>query len=143
MGATHEDAVCRSASCQRLLTGPNAARNLKIQSKLAQRAQRQATGYYCGYTFKGQPVGKKFLRAAAESLNYLKSALESKTTEGQRWHRLTHTVFTDFQHRSMLRTAAEEWNLASNFEKHDVRAAEFVRTYQSQDFPGLSADEAP
>ena len=45
MGATHEDAVCRSASCQRLLTGPNAARNLKIQSKLAQRAQRQATGY--------------------------------------------------------------------------------------------------
>ena len=36
----------------------------------------------------------------------------------------------------MLRTAAEEWNLASNHQEHDVSAAEFVRTYDSGDFPG-------
>ena len=113
MPGTHEDSVCHSKCCRRILEGPDAARQLKVQSKIAQRAQRQATGYYCGYTFKGQPVGKKFLRAASETLNYLKTSLESKTTEGQRWHRLTHTMFTDFQHRSMLRTAAEEQNLCN------------------------------
>ena len=37
--------------------------------KLAQRAAREATGYYAGYTFKGQPIGVKYLNAAAETLD--------------------------------------------------------------------------
>ena len=36
----------------------------------------------------------------------------------------------------MLRTAPEEFNLAANVHVHDVTAAEFIRTYQSQSFPG-------
>ena len=36
----------------------------------------------------------------------------------------------------MRRTAPEEWNLAVNYHEHDVRAAEFIRTYMSIDFNG-------
>ena len=51
---THEDECCKSRSCREHVSNP---KNLKAMSKLAQRAQREATGYYCGYTFKRQPVG--------------------------------------------------------------------------------------
>ena len=57
-------------------------------------------------------------------------------SEGQKWHRITHRVFTDFQHRCMRRTAAEEWNLAANYHEQDITTAEFLRTYMSVDFPG-------
>ena len=40
------------------------------------------------------------------------------------------------QHRCVLRTAPEEFNLAANVEPHDVLAAEFKRTYRSVSFPG-------
>ena len=93
-------------------------------SKLAQRTQRQCTGYYCVCTFKPQPVGQKFVRLAAESLNYLEPKLEDKSA-GQRWHRITHRVLIDQQHRRMRRTAPEEWNLAANYHEHDVTKAEF------------------
>ena len=36
----------------------------------------------------------------------------------------------------MLRTAPEEVNLAVNAHEHDVKNAEFVRTFMSEDFPG-------
>ena len=45
-------------------------------------------------------------------------------------------MVVDLQHRSMLRTAPEEFNLAANMEPHDVLAAEFKRTYSSVTFPG-------
>jgi len=57
---------------------------------------------------------------------------------GQRWHRITHRVLIDQQHRCMRRTAPEEWNLAINYHEHDVTSAEFVRTYRSVDFSGTA-----
>ena len=36
----------------------------------------------------------------------------------------------------MLRTAPEEVNLAANAHEQDVKNAEFVRTFMSQEFPG-------
>jgi hypothetical protein len=103
---THTDALCRSKACRaqifiklpaeegtaacatdKLMRQRKAARFLKILGKLAQRAQREATGYYCGYTFKAQPVGAKYLRAAGESLNYLDIGLKDKTA-GQLLHPL-------------------------------------------------------
>ena len=53
--------------------------NIKRLSKLMQRVQRETTGYYCGYTFKGQTAGKKELRAAAESWSYVAVGLRDKT----------------------------------------------------------------
>ena len=128
----HADDVCNSKTCQSLL---GSSRDVKIASKVAQRVQRQCTGYYCGYSFKPQPVGRKYLAGAAESLSYLNTGMKDKSV-GQRWHRITHRVLVDFQHRCMRRTAPEEWNLSANFHEHDPTAAEFMRTYMSVDFPG-------
>ena len=128
---TH-DAACPSKACAAHVLSHA---DTKIISKLAQRVQREATGYYCGYAFKRQPVGTKHLRAVGETLNYVTAGMEDKTS-GQRWHRMTHRVLVDFQHRCMTRTAPEEWNLAANWQSHDVKAAEFLRTYRSDDFPG-------
>ena len=55
---------------------------------------------------------------------------------GQRWHRITHRVLVEFQHRCMRRTAPEEWNLSANDHDQDPTAAEFLRTYRSIEFPG-------
>ena len=127
---THDTTMCRSAA-RAAKCASN--RDNKVISKLAQRTQRQCTGYYCGYTFKAQPVGQKCVRLAAESLNYLEPKLQEKSA-GQRWHRITHRVLIDQQHRCMRRTAPEEWNLAINYHEEDVMKAEFVRTYQYQHF---------
>ena len=63
---THDQAACQSAACAAHVAQGT---ETKAMSKLAQRAQREATGYYCGYTFKAQPVGRRFVKAAAEGLN--------------------------------------------------------------------------
>jgi hypothetical protein len=151
---THNDARCRQKACAVQLsvnlsadsgTGTDETasvsrkkctdRFLKILAKIAQRAQREATGYYCGYTFKAQPVGAKYLRAAAESLNYMDVGLKDKTA-GQQWHVATHRILTEFQYRCTSRTAPEEVNLCSGWHDQDPTNAEFVRTYMSTDFPG-------
>ena len=100
----HADDVCKSKTCQAMLGN---CRDVKIASKLAQRVQRQCTGYYCGYSFKPQPVGRKYWGGAAESLSYLNTGMKDKSV-GQRWHRITHRVLVDFQHRCMRRPAPEE-----------------------------------
>jgi len=132
MPLTHDPGVCQSRACAATL---ESNRDQKVVGKLAQRVQRQCTGYYCGYTFKPQPVGRKFLRMAADSLNYLEPTLKDKSW-GKQWHRITHRALIDHNHRCMRRTAPEEWNLATNYHEHDVTKAEFVRTYQSIDFSG-------
>ena len=134
MQQTHDDELCQRCDCYNR-DGP-AERELKVASKVAQRAQGQCTGHYCGYTFKSQPVGAKFQRLAANSLNYLNDSMKEKTP-GQQWHRITHRVLVDLQHRCMRRTAPEEWNLASGMENPDVTKAEFFRTFRSRDFNGL------
>ena len=108
---------------------------IKGISRLAQRVQREATGYYCGYTFKGQVVGHKYILQAAKSLDYLSTGLGDKT-EGQRLHRIANRVSTYIHHRCMARPAAEEWTLSAFSHAQDVTNAEFIRTYMSANFPG-------
>ena len=57
-------------------------------------------------------------------------------TAGQQWHRITHRMLQDTQHKCMQRTAPEEWNLAANWHEQDVTNAEFFRTYRSAIFSG-------
>ena len=113
--------MCNSIHCKRTFEDPQ--ENKRI-GKLAQHVQREATGYYCGYTFKGQPVGRKYLRMAAECNNYLEESLKDKTS-GQQWHRVTHNLYSNFQHRCMARSAPEDVNLAANWQNQDVMNAEF------------------
>lgn len=51
----------------------------KIRSKLVQRIQRESTGYYCGYTFKGQVCGKLDLKTTTEDLHYVELTLKDKS----------------------------------------------------------------
>ena len=99
---THEAEHCKSEACQAQL---QSATELKAISQIALRVQRELTGYHCGYTFKRQPVGRRYLKAAAECVNHLHESLE-QTRAGQRWHRLSHRLLTDFQHKCMTRPAA-------------------------------------
>ena len=64
---TH-DASCSNKACIAELA---ASRTIMVVAKLAQRAQREMTGYMCGYTFKRQPVGTKYLQGVAASLKNL------------------------------------------------------------------------
>ena len=110
--ASH-DPSCPSKSCAKQCSDSRTnPRIVKVVAKLAQRVQREATGYYCGYTFKGQPVGRKYLAAAASTLDYLTTGLADKSP-GQQWHRITQRLLIDMQHRCMTRPAPEEWNLAA------------------------------
>lgn len=128
----HDNVACPSKACAEWVRSQESTKQI---SKLAQRAQREATGYYTAYVYKRQPVGTKYLRSIGETLNYLQTGLQDKTP-GQQWHRITHRVLTDLQHRMVARTAPEEWNLASRWHDHDPTTAEFNRTYMSDDFPG-------
>ena len=109
--------------------------SLKMVSKIAQRVQRESTGYYCGYTFKGQTIGRKYLLKATQSLEYLTDTLEKKTP-AQRMHHITNKCFSDLFHRCCSRPTAEEWNLATYWHPQDVTNAEFQRTWRSTVFPG-------
>jgi len=109
--------------------------SIRIISRLAQRAQRASTHYYCGYAFKRQPGGNYELKAIAQALNYVRMGMADKKV-GAQWHRISSRVVQDLHHRSTVRPATEEVNLAANIHPHDVTAAEFIRTYRSKSFPG-------
>ena len=60
---TH-DPECTNADCQKAMATaqpPNRRSMLLRLCKATHRASREMSGYYLGYTFKGQPVGKRIL----------------------------------------------------------------------------------
>ena len=128
LAAVHDDDYCKK-SC---FSKPE---QMKVTCKLAQRAQREATGYYCGYTFKRQACGKFVMRATAESLNYVELGLKDKSA-GRQWYRTCNKLITDWNHRCTMRTAPEEFNLSANLHDQDPTNAEFFRSYRTQTFPG-------
>ena len=135
VAATHEDSLCTSRVCKERAHQLMQTMDLRKISKLQQRVQREATGYYCGYTFKGQVVGRKYLLQASRAYDYMEPELADKT-EGQRMHRMTNKLFVDMQHRCVARPAAEEWTLAAYQHQQDVTNSEFIRTFRSVQFPG-------
>ncbi len=64
-------------------------------------------------------------------LNFLRTGLEEKNT-GAQMHRARKKMVQDLHHRSMIRVAPEEFNLAANHHPHDVTNAEFIRTYMAK-----------
>ena len=125
----HDDELC-SRDC-----GHGTVKLLRTMAKVAQRAQAEATHYYCGYTYKGQKAGKYELKAIARVLNFVREGMKDRTP-GRQWHRITSRTLQDLHHRSTIRVATEEVNLSANLNPHDVTAAEFIRTFQSESFPG-------
>ena len=134
IAAVHE-ATCPSKACKEHAAKMMEGLTIKKVSRLAQRVQREATGYYCGYTFKGQTIGRRLVLLASKSFNFMESELEEKSAH-QQWRRMVNRVFTDIFHRCTSRPAAEEYNLAAFHDEQDVTNAEYIRTYMSVNFPG-------
>ena len=57
--------------------------------KLAQRACRECCGYHSGYTCKRQPIGAKCVAAAAQTLNYVNTKMQTKSGN-QKYHYMPH-----------------------------------------------------
>ena len=125
----HDDELCKR-NCVRV-----EPHELKRVCKLAQRAQREATGYFCGYTCKRQPVGRFELREILKLMNFVEAGLVGRKA-GAQMNRARSKMVSDLHHRSMIRVAPEEFNLAANHHPHDVGNAEFIRTYMNVDFHG-------
>ena len=68
-------------------------------------------------------------------LNFIRTGLEEKKA-GAQMNRARKKMVQDLHHRSMIRVAPEEFNLAANYHPQDVTNAEFTRTYRSKVFPG-------
>jgi hypothetical protein len=127
MKKTH-DPACKKNCCE--LYG-----SMQRICRLAQRAQRQTTGYFSGYIVKRQPVGSYETQLAADSMAYLKEKLHKKSQAGQH-AAIVNRVLVELEGRGTMRTAAEEFNLSVNLHPQDVMNPEFFRTFQTETFPG-------
>ena len=125
----HDDALC-NRNCVHV-----EPQELKRVCKLAQRAQREATGYFYGYTCKRQPVGRFELREILKLLNFVQAGIAERKP-GAQMNRARTKMVADLHHRSMIRVAPEEFNLATNHHPQDVTNAEFIRTYMNIAFYG-------
>ncbi|CAE8629629.1 unnamed protein product, partial [Polarella glacialis] len=111
------------------------APSVKKVCLIAQRALKQLTGYFAGYTCKRQPIGKYELQQSQQSLNFLQQKMQTES-RGVQVSKVTNRMLSDLEGKGTLRTAAEEVNLAANMNENDVMDAEFIRTFRTQDFYG-------
>ena len=95
---------------------------LRTLTAVAQRAQRNMTGYYTGYMQKRQPVGAFELREATKNLKYLNNKLPHKSNAAQ-FHNIANRMLGDLEFRGHHRPITEEFNLAANFHAQDVMNA--------------------
>ena len=104
---------------------------------IAQKAMRQATGYFSGYICKRQPVGRFELRQAGRNLPLLlqPKLLDQKNASGQ-MAQVVSKMFCTSETRGKLRTAAEEHNLGANSCEGDAMSAEFICLFSKEKLSG-------
>jgi len=125
---THDDEFCKK-KCH------SSQRQVKVTTVLAQRASREMTGYHSGYTFKRQRAEQGSLDSAFKSLSFFEHTLDEKPDAKQYRSMVTRTL-SDSYHNTTARPSTEEFNLSMNVDEHDVRNAEFIRTFPNEDFFG-------
>ena len=103
--------------------------------KATHLAARQMDGYLGGYQMKRQPVGTYELRQSSEHMPFMREKM-LKQTPAHQWATIVNRVLSELEARGTMRTAQESMNLAINLYPHDVKNAEFLRTYRNADFPG-------
>ena len=112
--------LCEDARCIQQAKAMMEKLTPKKLAKIVQRVQRESTGYYCGYTFKGQAIGKKYLLQASKSFDYMTPTLEGKTAT-QRMHRITNRcgcfMFLVYEHCPLFLLGRREYrrNFLENF----------------------------
>ena len=81
-------------------------------------------------------MGKFELQQATANLKFLQDKLQNKSNAAQ-YHNLANRMLGDLEFRGHVRPiTTEEFNLAANYHHHDVRNAEFYRTFEGITFFG-------
>lgn len=127
---TH-DADCKRKSCV-------APANSRKVLRIAQNAMKAMTGYFGGYISKHQKVGRFELKKSIGALPLTQAKLENKPKQSAS-SQLAHVVnrtFSVLESKGILRTAPEEFMLASRYHPGDELAAEFIRTFRHNFFHG-------
>ena len=103
--------------------------------RIAQRAMKQMVGYFGGYISKRQKVGQYELKKSIGSLPLLKQRLEKRCiSAGTQLALVCNRMFTTLESKGILRTAPEEFMLASQYRPDDELFAEFIRTFRTTFF---------
>ena len=106
---------------------------------LCQRAMSQMSGYFGGYISKKQKVGQFELKRSIDALPLLKEKLQRRPLKASA--QLAHVCnrfFGVLESKGILRTATEEFLLASRYRPDDELNAEFIRTFNHQRFTGMA-----
>ena len=106
--------------------------------RISQKAMKQMSGYFGGYISKQQKIGQYELKKSIQALPLLQEKLKTRKLSGAS-HQLAHVVnrmFTTLESKGILRTGTEEFALASGHHSTDKLAAEFIRTFREESFPG-------
>ena len=105
--------------------------------RIAQRAMKQMVGYFGGYISKRQKVGQYELKKSIGSLPLLKQKLAKRGDSASRQlAAVCNRMFTTLESKGILRTAPEEFMLASQYRPDDELFAEFIRTFRTTYFFG-------
>ena len=118
---THEES-CRKKKC---IVKKN---HLKATSINIQRTQSLTSGYFGGYIGKRQPAGALETKKCVDKLFTLRSQYQGRGKAGQ-LRAASGRLITDMEMNSTYRGAVEIFNLCRNLKKHDVLAAECIRTF--------------
>ena len=127
---TH-DKQCTLQSC---------CKNMQLRrlAIIAQRAMKQMTGYFGGYISKRQKIGQFEIKKSVDALPLLQAKLEDRSLKSGS-KQLAHVVnrmFTTLESKGILRSATEEFMLASMHKNYDPLSAEFIRTFRTGKFYG-------
>ena len=128
---TH-DRDCKRSTC-------TSAHNSKRILRIAQNAMKAMTGYFGGYISKKQKVGRFELKKSISALPLLQEKIQQKaykSASSQLAH-VCNRFFSVLESKGILRTAPEEFMLASRYDPSDELAAEFIRTFRHNYFHGV------
>ena len=127
VSATH-DPTCSRRQC---LGG----QEVKRMEQAMSRAGHRATGYFCGYIQKAQPVGRAEVVRAGGQLDYLQHSM-GNLSDKQAFVRVANRMLGDLEYRSCIRPLTEEFML-SGYSDKDVLGGEFLRTFSTAPFLGM------
>ena len=97
------------------------------------------SGYFGGYISKKQKVGQFELKRSIDALPMLKDKLGNRSLKASsQLAHICNRFFSVLESKGILRTATEEFLLASKYRPDDDLNAEFIRTFRHQRFMGMS-----
>ena len=111
--------------------------NLKRTTRITQRAQNIANGYFGGYIGKRQPGRSLETKKCVDKLFSLRAKMRGCGKAAQ-VRAASGRLITDLDMNSSFRTAVEISNLTRNLHPHDVLFAECIRTFGSMVIDGRS-----